>query len=53
LTKQPGISYAVKTKGGSIVSVVQGPTPAFSVGQHVLVEYGIRARIVDDPSYGN
>lgn len=51
LTQQQGLEYVVKTKDGSMVSVVQGPTPVFYRGQHVLVEYGDQARIIPDPNY--
>lgn len=51
LTKQTGVEYVIKTKDGSLISVVQGPTPTFQRGQHVLVEYGRRARVIADPSY--
>lgn len=51
ITSQRGMEYVVKTKNGSMVSVVQGATPRFSVGQRVLVQYGARARVTLDPSY--
>lgn len=52
LGKQTGIEYIIKTRGGSMLSVVQGPNPFFQRGAHVLVEYGgDRARVIADPSY--
>ncbi len=53
LTSQQGIEYVIKTNHGDMVSVVQGVNPHLSIGQHVLVQYGARARVTADPSYGN
>lgn len=50
VTKQTGIEYVIRTKAG-MVSVVQGPTPTFNRGQHVLIQYGRRARITADPDF--
>ena len=50
VTKQTGIEYVIRTKQG-MVSVVQGLTPAFSRGQHVLIQYGSRARVIADPNF--
>ncbi len=53
LTSQTGIEYVVKLHTKSLISIVQGPVPAFSRGQHVLVQYGVggRSRVIDDPDY--
>ena len=53
ITSQQGIEYVVKTKSGDMVSVVQGIAPRFNIGQHVLVQYGARARVTADPSYND
>lgn len=53
ITAQTGMEYVIKTKGGRMVSVVQGVTPPLKIGQHVLVEYGAKARVIADPSFGN
>ncbi len=53
ITSQQGMEYVVKTNGGDMISVVQGISPRFSIGQHVLVEYGARARVAIDPSYNS
>lgn len=50
MSRQTGIEYVIKTKHG-LISVVQGLSPAFQRGQHVLVEYGERARVIPDPDY--
>ncbi len=46
ITNQTGIEYVVKTDNGELLTLVQGPSPAFSVGQKVMILYGKRARIV-------
>ncbi|MDQ8039871.1 MAG: glycine zipper 2TM domain-containing protein [Rickettsiella sp.] len=53
LTTQTGVEYVVKLHNKSLISVVQGPTPTFNRGQHVLVEYGNggRSRVIADPDY--
>lgn len=51
LSKQQGIEYIIKTTSGGMVSVVQDQSVVFARGQHVLVEYGDRARVIADPSY--
>lgn len=53
ITQQTGMEYIVRTKDGSMLSVVQGLQPNFQRGQHVLVEYGDRARVISDPGYNN
>jgi len=40
ITKQTAAEYIVKVKGGSMVTVVQGPNPVFYRGQRVYVQYG-------------
>jgi len=52
LATQTGIEYVVKLHNKSLISIVQGPTPTFIRGQHVLVQYGRggRSRITADPN---
>ena len=49
LTKQTGMEYVVKTGNGSLISVVQSDDVPFEIKQHVIVVYGTRSRIIDDP----
>ena len=49
LTKQTGMEYVVKTGNGSLISVVQSDDVPFEMKQHVIVVYGTRSRIIDDP----
>ena len=52
LTQQTAIQYVIKRPNGSLISVVQGPEPQLSRGQHVLVIYGSnRTRVIPDTSY--
>lgn len=53
LSTQTGVEYVVRLRNNSLISVVQGPTPTFNRGQHVLVQYGAggRPRIIADPDY--
>ncbi len=53
LSTQTGVEYVLRLQNKSLISVVQGPTPVFNRGQHVLVQYsaGGRARITADPDY--
>ncbi|RDH40640.1 MAG: glycine zipper 2TM domain-containing protein [Candidatus Aquirickettsiella gammari] len=53
LSTQTGVEYVLRLRNKSLISVVQGPTPSFNRGQHVLVQYGAsgRARIIADPNY--
>jgi outer membrane lipoprotein SlyB len=53
LSTQTGVEYVLRLRNKSLISVVQGPTPVFNRGQHVLVQYsaGGRARIIADPDY--
>jgi outer membrane lipoprotein SlyB len=44
-----GMEYVVQTVNGNMMTVVQGATPAFTVGQFVLVLYGSPARLIADP----
>jgi outer membrane lipoprotein SlyB len=48
VTSQSAIEYIVQTQGGGLVTVTQGPEPAFSKGAKVLVLYGSQARIIAD-----
>jgi outer membrane lipoprotein SlyB len=51
LTRQTGVEYVIRLHNKSLISVVQGPTPTFNRGQHVLVQYGAegRSRVIADP----
>ena len=49
LTKQTGMEYVVKTNNGSLISVVQSDDVPFKIKQHVIVLYGSRSRIINDP----
>lgn len=49
LTKQTGMEYVVRTNNGALISLVQSDDVAFEVNQRVIVVYGTRARIIDDP----
>ncbi len=53
LSTQMDVEYVVRLRNNSLISVVQGPTPTFNRGQHVLVQYGAggRPRIIADPDY--
>lgn len=55
MTTQTGVEYVVKLRNKSLISIVQGPSPTFNHGQHVLVQYGAggRSRIIADPDYAN
>lgn len=50
MSRQQAIEYVVKTKQG-MYTVVQGVSPPFNRGQHVLVMFGERIRIIADPDY--
>jgi outer membrane lipoprotein SlyB len=50
MTRQTGIEYVVQTENGALLTIVQGPQPAFSITQKVLVIYGNQARVVADPA---
>jgi outer membrane lipoprotein SlyB len=49
-TRQPGLEYVVQMENGALITLVQGPEPAFAVSQRVLVIYGNQARIIVDPT---
>lgn len=49
-SRQTGMEYVVQTDNGALLTVVQGAVPAFGMRQKVLVIYGGRSRIVEDPS---
>lgn len=51
VTQQPATEYIIRTNYGSYVSVVQAPTPPLYRGQHVLIIYSDRPRVVPDPDY--
>ena len=48
-TRQRGIEYVVETETGAIMTLVQGPEDRLQIGDHVLVLYGDRSRIIRDP----
>jgi outer membrane lipoprotein SlyB len=48
-TKQDGVEYVVQTENNNLMTIVQGPNPAFPTGSKVLVLYGSPARIIADP----
>jgi outer membrane lipoprotein SlyB len=48
-SEQGGMEYVVQTENGNLLTVVQGPTPAFGAGAKVLVLYGSPSRIIPDP----
>ena len=49
LTKQTGMEYVVKTGNGALISLVQSDDVPFKVSQRVIVVYGTRSRIINDP----
>lgn len=53
LTTQYGVEYVIRLANKSLISIVQGPTPSFSRGQHILIQYGVggRSRVIVDPNY--
>jgi outer membrane lipoprotein SlyB len=50
ITRQTGVEYVVETENGALLTIVQGPQPAFSISQKVLVIYGNQARVIADPT---
>jgi len=48
-TRQAGVEYVVETETGAIMTLVQGAEDRMSIGDHVLVLYGDRSRIIRDP----
>lgn len=48
-TKQKGMEYVVETDNGNLMTIVQGTSPVFEMGQKVLVLYGAPSRIIGDP----
>ncbi len=51
LTCQQGMEYVIRTCNGQYLSIVQGMSPVFYRGQHVMVIYGEKSRVVADPAY--
>lgn len=51
VTNQTGIEYVVQTDNDNLITLVQGPEPVFQIGEHVMVLYGNRSRIVADPRF--
>ncbi len=50
-TRQAGVEYVVQTETGAILTLVQGLADRVQVGDHVLVLYGDRSRLIRDPSW--
>jgi outer membrane lipoprotein SlyB len=48
-TKQKGMEYVVETDNGNLMTIVQGTSPVFEMGQKVLVLYGSPSRVIVDP----
>jgi len=48
-SRADGMEYVVQTENGSLMTVVQGATPAFAAGARVLVLYGSPSRLIADP----
>lgn len=49
-TRQGGMEYVVQTETGAILTLVQGYDGRVQVGDHVLVLYGDRSRVIPDPA---
>lgn len=47
ITSQTAMEYVIQTQSG-LVTLTQGPEPAFARGDKVLILYGSRARIIAD-----
>lgn len=50
-TRQKGIEYVVETSNGNLMTIVQGASPSFYLGQRVFVLYGSPSRIIEDPRH--
>jgi outer membrane lipoprotein SlyB len=48
-TKQKGMEYVIQTTNGNLMTIVQGNSPIFVMGNKVLVLYGSPSRIIPDP----
>ncbi|ELC2813573.1 hypothetical protein ABL142_001596 [Salmonella enterica] len=48
-TKQAGMEYVIQTNNGNLMTVVQGASPMFIVGDKVLILYGNPSRVIKDP----
>ncbi|WP_411705214.1 glycine zipper 2TM domain-containing protein [Edaphovirga cremea] len=48
-TKQKGMEYVIQTTNGNLMTIVQGNSPIFVMGNNVLVLYGSPSRIIPDP----
>ncbi|MCM1513129.1 MAG: hypothetical protein NC112_08510 [Oxalobacter formigenes] len=48
ITAQDGTEYIVETNSGELVTLMQGPDPAFKKGDRVLILHGSKARIIAD-----
>jgi len=46
-----GLEYVVQTENGNLMTVVQGPEPAYATGSRVLVLYGSPSRVIADPRH--
>ncbi len=51
VTNQAGIEYVVQTENDNLITLVQGAEPVYQIGDHVMVLYGNRSRIVADPRF--
>ena len=49
LNAQKATEYVVETDNGNLMTIVQGSNPTFAIGQKVLILYGARSRIIEDP----
>jgi outer membrane lipoprotein SlyB len=47
-TRQTAIEYVVETENGALLTLVQGPSPAFSLNDRVIVIYGSPSRLISD-----
>ena len=48
----PAYEYVLRKSNGDTVTLAQKQNEPYEVGQHVLIYYGVQARIVADEKYG-
>lgn len=48
ITAQDGMEYIVETENGELITLMQGPDPAFKKGDRILILHGSKARIIAD-----
>jgi outer membrane lipoprotein SlyB len=48
-TQQKGVEYIIETDNKTLMTIVQGINPIFTVGQKVFVLYGSPSRLISDP----